>query len=294
MRASRGYGDRMTRVTSRIVVVGSVNMDLFFEVADLPGPGQTVLASDLRSEPGGKGGNQAVAAARAGADVQMIAAVGADSNGTLLRKHLQDNHVGTAGVTELPVPSGTAAIMVGSGAQNMIVVSPGANAHLTLDSPQVRALVAGCDVLLLQLEIQVATALAAARHAKANGATVILNASPPGVDLAELAAAVDVVIVNETEAAGWHWRVPHLVITRGAQGALHRSASGETLVPAPDVEPIDTTGAGDVFAGVLAAGWTADPGCALRRAVTAGALATLVPGAGNCAPSADVIADALD
>ncbi|MDX1878759.1 ribokinase [Mycobacterium sp. SMC-18] len=282
---------------TRITVVGSVNMDLVFDLADLPGPGQTVLASSLHSEPGGKGGNQAVAAARAGADVQLVAALGADATGGALRKHLQDNGVGLVGTVSLPVPSGTAAIMVGNNAENMIVVAPGANGHLTLDSAHVRAVVADCDVLLLQLEIPPATALAAARLAKDAGATVVLNASPAGTDpevLAALAAVTDVVIVNETEAAQWHWPVPHLVITRGADGAEHRTADGETHVPAPQVEAVDTTGAGDVFAGVLAAGWTADPSHALRRAVTAGALATLTPGAGDCAPRDEVIEDALE
>ncbi len=271
-------------------------MDLVFGLADLPGPGQTVLASSLHSEPGGKGGNQAVAAARAGADVQLVAALGADATGAALRKHLQDNGVGLVGTVSLPVPSGTAAIMVGANAENMIVVAPGANGHLTLDSAHVRAVVADCDVLLLQLEIPPATALAAARLAKDSGATVVLNASPAGTDphaLAELAAVTDVVIVNEIEAAQWHWPVPHLVITRGADGAVHRTPDGETHVPAPEVEALDTTGAGDVFAGVLAAGWTADPAHALRRAVTAGALATLTPGAGDCAPRDEVIEDAL-
>ncbi|BCI82812.1 ribokinase [Mycolicibacterium sp. TY66] len=282
---------------TRITVVGSVNMDLVFDLADLPGPGQTVLASSLHSEPGGKGGNQAVAAARAGADVQLVAALGADATGGALRKHLQDNGVGLVATVSLPVPSGTAAIMVGHNAENMIVVAPGANGHLTLDSAHVRAVVADCDVLLLQLEIPPATALAAARLAKDAGATVVLNASPAGTDpevLAALAAVTDVVIVNETEAAQWHWPVPHLVITRGADGAEHRTADGETQVPAPRVEAVDTTGAGDVFAGVLAAGWTADPAHALRRAVTAGALATLTPGAGDCAPRDEVIEDALE
>lgn len=271
-------------------------MDLVFGLAELPVPGQTVLASSLHSEPGGKGGNQAVAAARAGADVQLVAAVGDDATGGALRTHLQDNGVGLDGVSSLPVPSGTAAIMVGSSAENMIVVAPGANAHLTLDSRQVRAVVADCDVLLLQLEIPPPTALAAARLAKQSGATVMLNASPPGADshlLAELAATTDVVVVNETEAAQWHWPVAHLIITRGADGAVHRTAEGETHVAAPEVEAVDTTGAGDVFAGVLAAGWRTDAEHALLRAVTAGALATLVPGAGNCAPYDEAIEDAL-
>ncbi|MUL49222.1 ribokinase [Mycobacterium sp. CBMA293] len=281
---------------TRITVVGSVNMDLVFGMTELPAPGATVLASSLHSEPGGKGGNQAVAAARAGANVRLVAAIGPDATGAVLRKHLQGNGVGVDAVVSLSVPSGTAAIMVGTSAENMIVVAPGANAHLTLDSPHVRAVVADCDVLLLQLEIPSATALAAARLAKASGATVMLNASPAGTEpgvLATLAAVTDVVIVNETEAQQWHWPVPHLVITRGADGAVHRTADGDTEVAAPEVEAIDSTGAGDVFAGVLAAGWRQDPSHALRRAVTAGALATLVPGAGNCAPYDEAIEDAL-
>ncbi|MDH6245903.1 ribokinase [Mycobacterium sp. OTB74] len=281
---------------ARVTVVGSVNMDLFLEVAQLPSPGQTVLASASRSEPGGKGGNQAVAAARAGADVQLVAAIGTDASGIALRKHLQDNGVGIQGLTELPVPSGTAAIMVGRTAENMIVVAPGANTHLTLDSALARRLASDCDVMLLQLEIPLPTALAAARQACSAGVTVMVNASPSGADpeaLAQLAAVTDVVIVNETEAAEWNWPTPHLVITQGADGATYRSSAGETHTAAPAVEAVDTTGAGDVFAGVLAAGWTADPQHALRRAVTAGALATLVPGAGNCAPTDEAIEDAL-
>lgn len=286
----------MSGATSQITVVGSVNMDVFFEVAHLPTAGQTVLASASHSEPGGKGGNQAVAAARAGADVQLVAAIGNDASGTALRKHLQDNGVGVSALTTLPVPSGTAAIMVGAAAENMIVVAPGANAHVTLDSAAARRIVAECDVLLLQLEIPLATAVAAARCAKSAGATVMLNASPAGADthaLAELAGLTDVVIVNETEAAQWRWPVTHLVITRGEHGATHQGPDGQTHVPAPLVEALDTTGAGDVFAGVLAAGWPAEPRLALQRAVTAGALATLVAGAGNCAPFDEAISDAL-
>ena len=115
----------------------------------------------------------------------------------------------------------------------------------------------------------------------------MVNASPAGADphaLADLAGVTDVVIVNETEAWQWCWPVPHLVITRGARGALYRAEDEEVEVPAPAVEALDTTGAGDVFAGVLAAGWTAGRQHALRRACVAGALATLVVGAGDCAP----------
>ena len=282
---------------ARVCVVGSVNSDLVFDVAALPGPGETVLASAVRTLPGGKGGNQAVAAARAGADVTLVAAVGDDAAGRTLLDHLSANGVGTDGVVTLPVPSGSAVVVVGAGGENMIVVAPGANAHLTLDSPHLRDIVAAADIVLLQLEIPVATALVAARQARETGATVILNASPVGADeraLAELAEVVDVVVVNETEAAAWQWPVPHLVTTLGSRGARHTPAPAPASRWLPPASKRSIRRArGDVFAGVLAAGWTADRHHALRRACAAGALATLVPGAGDCAPYDEAIEDAL-
>ncbi|MCX2711513.1 ribokinase [Mycolicibacterium sp. J2] len=282
---------------ARVCVVGSVNMDVVFAVETLPGPGATVLASSVAQCPGGKGGNQAIAAARAGAEVSAIAAVGDDAAGEALRSHLAGNGVDVAGVITLPVPSGTAGIVVDAHAENVIVVAPGANAHLSLNAARLRDIITASEVLLLQLEIPIDTAVTAARVARAAGATVMLNASPAGADpaaLAELAEVTDVVIVNETEAAQWHWQVPHLVTTLGSRGASHRSADGEIHVSAPEVEPVDTTGAGDVFAGVLAAGWPTNRVHALRRACAAGALATLVPGAGDCAPTDEAIEDALN
>ncbi|MET0702443.1 MAG: ribokinase [Mycobacterium sp.] len=284
-------GDR-----TRVCVVGSVNMDMVFDVSTLPGPGETVLATSAQLLPGGKGGNQAVAAARAGADVQLVAAVGSDGHAAQLRDHLAANGVGLDGVITLPGPSGTAVIVVDTAAENMIVVAPGTNGHLTMDVQHLRDIVAACDVLLLQLEIPLETAIAAARQARASGATVMVNASPAGADpggLAELAGVADVVIVNESEARQWQWPVAHLVITRGARGASYVGADDEFDVPAPAVEALDTTGAGDVFAGVLAAGWTADRTHALQRACAAGALATLVAGAGDCAPTDEMIDDVL-
>ena len=280
---------------ARVCVVGSVNTDLTFSVNALPAPGETVLASALSTSPGGKGANQAVAAARAGARVQFVGALGSDAAADALRAHLGANGVGLDGLVTMPGPSGAAAIMVDAAADNMIVVAPGANAHLTLDSAALRGVVAESDVVLLQLEIPVQTAVAAARTARSAGATVIVNASPAGDSpaLADLAALTDVVVVNESEAAKWQWPVPHLVITRGPRGARHVSSDGELEVAAPAVEPVDTTGAGDVFAGVLAAAWAGDRRHALRRACAAGALATLVPGAGECAPRDEAIEDAL-
>ncbi|GAA4296896.1 ribokinase RbsK [Mycobacterium paraffinicum] len=268
----------------------------------LPRPGETVLASSLTYAPGGKGGNQAVAAARAGARVQFVGAIGDDPAAGRLRAHLLDNGVGLDATAETPGPSGTAIVVVDADAENTIVVAPGANDRLALDATAVRSVIAGCDVLLTQLEIPVRAAVTAAQQARSAGAVVIVNASPTGRNpdsLAELAAAADVVIANETEANEWPWRPSHLVTTLGSRGARYIGVDGEFLVPAPAVAPVDTTGAGDVFAGVLAGSWPPHPGSpaqrlrALRRACAAGALATLVPGAGNCAPDARAIDVAL-
>ena len=109
----------------------------------------------------------------------------------------------------------------------------------------------------------------------------------------DVAEVVDVVVVNEVEADEWHWPVAHLVVTRGAEGATYRGGDVEFAVPAPPVEPVDTSGAGDVFAGVLAAEWHRGPEVAIRRACAAGALATLTAGAGDCAPSAEAVDDVL-
>jgi ribokinase len=287
---------------ARVCVVGSVNMDLTFDVSTLPRPGETVLASSFTYASGGKGGNQAVAAARAGAQVQFVGAVGDDAAAEQLRAHLLVNDVGLDGTVAIPGPSGTAIIVVDAGAENTIVVAPGANGQLTLADAAVRSVIIDCEVLLIQLEIPVPTAVVAAHAARSSGAVVMVNASPPGRDqsaLAELASVADVVIANEAEADEWCWQPTHLVITLGARGARYIGADGEFLVAAPAVAAVDTTGAGDVFAGVLAANWPRNPGsraerlAALQRACAAGALSTLVPGAGDCAPGAEAIDAAL-
>ena len=292
----------MDGMPARVCVVGSVNADLTFTVDALPRPGQTVLASTLTAAPGGKGGNQAVAAARAGASVQLVAAVGTDSAAEQLRDHLRVNGVGLDGLMSVPGPSGSAAILVDAAAENCIVVAPGANAHLSLTSPAIRAVIADCDVVLISLEIPIETAVAAARVGREAEAAVILNASPVGTDrgrLTELGGLADVVVVNDTESGPWDQArredsAGQLIVTRGARGATHHGEGGSFDVAAPAVEAVDTTGAGDVFAGVLAAHWSDGPERALRRACAAGALATLVPGAGDCAPYAEAIDDALE
>lgn len=288
---------------ARVCVVGSVNMDLSLRVDALPRPGQTVLASSLTSAPGGKGGNQAVAAARAGAPVQFVGAIGDDPAAEKIRAHLSVNGVGLDAVAEIPGPSGTAVVVVDAGAENTIVVAPGANARLSVTAPAVRAVIAGCEVFLTQLEISVEAAVVAAEQARTAGAVVIVNASPTGQDqnlLPQLAAVADVVIANEDEADEWPWRPNYLVTTLGAGGARYLGPDGDFVVPAPVVTPVDTSGAGDVFAGVLAGSWPRGTGSlaerlrALRRACAAGALATLVPGAGDCAPNGAAIDAALD
>lgn len=277
-------------------------MDSTFDVDSLPRPGETVLASALTSAPGGKGGNQAVAAARAGARVQFVGAVGDDPAGERLLAHLRANGVGLDGTVALSGPSGSAVIVVDARGENIIVVAPGANGRLTLAAGAARDVVAGCEVLLTQLEIPVPAAVAAAHVARSAAAVVIVNASPAGRErssLAELADAADVVIANEAEAGEWAWRPTHLVVTLGARGARYVGADGEFTVAAPAVKAVDTTGAGDVFAGVLAATWPRKSGslgerlAAVQRACVAGALSTLVPGAGDCAPEAPVIDAAI-
>src|ERR1700759_368077 len=279
-------------VVARVCVIGSVNMDIGFDVEILPQPGETALASTVRSTPGGKGANQAVAAARAGADVQFVGAVGQDAAAAEWRDRLHANGVGPAGLVTLPGRSGNAAVIVDSHGENIIVVAPEANGRLTFDADTLGGLVADSDVVLLQLEIPIATANAAAQAARSAGVTVILNASPPGGDeaeLARLAEMTDVLVVNETEAAHWVWPVAHRVVTLGARGARYTGDGADFTVATPAVDVVDTSGAGDVFAGVLAAGWGGARDTALRRAGAAGALATLVSGAGDCAPYAAAI-----
>lgn len=263
-------------------------MDLTLHVATLPTPGSTLLATSAAPAPGGKGANQAVAAARAGAEVQFVGAIGTDGAAPILRAHLRDNGVGLDGLAEIEGPSGVATILVEDSGENCIVVAPGANQDFQLDEDEHRELICSHDVVLCQLEIPVSVALTAARWVAEAGKQFLLNASPVPkrtADLAELAFRSNLVIVNESESQKWLYPSRHLVTTLGANGSRYRSPQGEKDVPAYPVHPLDTTGAGDVFAGVLAACWPQGAEEALRRANVAGALATLVAGAGNCAPT---------
>jgi ribokinase len=273
-----------------IVVLGSLNMDLIVRAPRLPAAGETVTGTGMSTVPGGKGANQAVAAARAGGRVRMIGAVGADDFGGPLVRRLTDAGVDASRVRRLDTASGLALITVDDAAENTIVVVPGANGALTtLEEPD-EAVIRGADLLVLQLVVPLDTVIRAAQVAAAAGVPVLLNPSPmPGDDRplpAELLAAVGILVLNESEAAalpaGAEPAGGHVVTTLGAAGAAYRGPAGATArARPPAVQPVDTTGAGDAFTGALAVAWCTgrEPADALRWACAAGALATTEAGA---------------
>ncbi|GAA1337142.1 ribokinase [Actinocatenispora thailandica] len=302
---------------SRVVVVGSANVDVTTQVPTLPAPGQTLLATGTALLPGGKGANQAVAASRWGIDTELYAAVGADSFGRLLRSALAEQGVGLDRLIETgSEPTGLALVTVAADAENTIVVAPGANSALTAGAvADLPAHLGAGDVVLLQLEVPLATAAAAATAALSAGARVVLNAAPPppaSGGLAELLAGVDVLVVNETEAtalagtgppgetAGWLPVAAALralgpaavVITLGGDGAVACAGDEAWHQAALPAAVLDTTGAGDAFCGVLAAA-LAD-GRSLPRAVRAGCAAGAAATEGRGAQAALYGRDQLD
>lgn len=243
-------------VVGGVVIVGSGNVDLVSQVERLPGPGETVLSTGFATHPGGKGNNQATAAARAGAATTFVGAFGSDDHGVLLRDSLV-----AAGVHPLvrtaTAPTGTALIAVSTAGENSIVVNAGANGTLLDLTETELAAVTEAGIVLLQLEIPLATVEAAAVAARG---VVVLNAAPAQPLPATLLAAVDLLVVNEHEAAllGGTSQllatVPALVVTLGAAGAQVCIRGAEpVLVPGIPVDVVDTTGAGDAFCGALAA-----------------------------------------
>jgi ribokinase len=298
--------ERTVRLTE-IVVVGSVNLDLVVTAPTLPQPGETVLGGDLRTVPGGKGANQAVAAARAGARCAFIGAVGQDAFAQPLRDNLAAAGVALRGLRTVPGPSGVALITVDAAAENSIVVAPGANAQLSGLDAEDRAAIAAADVLLCQLEIPLTTVRQAAIVARAAGTMVVLNAAPARALPAELLDAVDILVVNEVEAAavaaaGWSTDVltallavvPRVVLTLGARGAAYADRDGTRLdVDAPRIDAVDTTAAGDAFAGafVVALAERRPVAEALRWACAAGAACARRPGASSALPTRDDIDD---
>lgn len=284
----------------RVTVVGSANVDLVLRVRTLPRRGETVLATGVARHPGGKGNNQAIAAARAGAPTSFIAAIGADPGGDELIAVLD-----AAGVDlhlRRPVtPTGTALITVDDHAENTIVVESGANAELVDLTPAELAVVAHSGVLLLQLESPLPTVIAAARTARSAGVTVVLNAAPFRPLPGDLVDALDVLVVNEGEAAALPEAVqrvvPALVVTRGADGVAIRDRNGaETTIAARPVRAVDTTGAGDAFCGVLAVGLAEDRSLhdAARIANVAASLAVGRAGAVSSIPTRAEIDAALE
>lgn len=250
----------------RLAVFGSVNMDLVAYVAVAPRRGETVAGREFRTVPGGKGANQAVAAARAGGRVAMLGAVGSDAFGDRLRATLTESGVDTAGLRTVDDASGTAHIVVDDEGGNSIVVVPGANGGVTGVTEGDAARIAASDTLLLQLELPLAAVVDAARCARRHGVRTLLTPAPAQPLPADLLAATDVLVPNEHEAAALTGstdpltaaerllaQVPEVVITRGEAGSLYAARGGvRATVPALPVRAVDTTAAGDTFVGALA------------------------------------------
>ncbi|MEU6572940.1 ribokinase [Streptomyces sp. NPDC046805] len=249
-----------------IAVLGSINMDLVAYVERAPQRGQTVTGREFRTVPGGKGANQAIAAARAGATVSMIGAVGNDGFGVRMRDTLEHSGVDTDSLRTVEGPSGTAHIVVDDEGGNAIVVIPAANGTVDHLSPGDEAVIATADALLLQLEIPLDGVLAGAQAARRHGVRTVLTPSPARPLPPELLASTDLLVPNEHEAALLTGRadpreaalalldqVPEVVVTLGEAGSLYLTRDAEPLmIPAPRVTTVDSTGAGDTFVGVLA------------------------------------------
>ena len=287
-----------------ILVFGSINVDLIVPVPHLPHPGETVLGEDYSILPGGKGANQALAARRAGAGVMLAGAVGTDTFADIALGQLRREGVDTRLVRLVEQPTGCAAIMVAAGGENAIAVAPGANVSASAD--QVPDELLGPDTILVaQMEVPPGETEILIGRLQARGGCSLLNLAPAlPVDPAFL-SNIDLVVANEGEAATLGSepariaQLPRqaLVVTRGAMGATaFLRGGGRIEVLALPIEPVDTTGAGDTFVGVLAAaldlGSTLEG--ALRRASAAAGLACLARGAQSAMPDAAAITAAVE
>jgi ribokinase len=298
---------------SRVTVLGSLNMDISVTVPRLPGPGQTVLGSAASFTPGGKGANQAVAAARLGAEVRMAGCVGDDDFGRRLLAGLRDAGVHTGQVRLVTqVPTGLAMISVDDAGENLITVAPGAN-HQVGEEDVAAALGAPADVLVISAEIPVPAIRSAL--ARTLEAPKVLNLAPaPAGAAAIVAAGPDWLVVNESEAAAVLGRpvtglddaaraaaeltargARHAVVTAGPHGAAlaRQEGAGPVTTKGFRVEAVDTVGAGDAFVGALALALGAGvaPAGAVEMAAAAGAAAATRPGAQAGMPSpADILA----
>ncbi|MGN6696252.1 MAG: ribokinase [Aquihabitans sp.] len=290
-------------MSGRVWVVGSLNVDRPWRVERHPAVGETVTGSMLDPVPGGKGLNEAVAAARSGAHVSLVGCVGDDHDGEWLRGVAADSHIELVHVLSDPtLPTGSALIVVADDGANTVTVSPGANAVAAFPSVSLSA----DDVVCAQLEVPVETVAAALLAAHEAGARSVLNPSPIGAGVS-LVPSADVVVVNEHEAAflskvdveplaqaqAIRTGDQTVVVTLGAGGVVSSGPSGDHVVPGIPVHAVDTTGAGDCFVGVLAAsladGIEMLP--ALERANLAASIAVTRPGAVDAMPHAAELLD---
>jgi ribokinase len=278
---------------AKIVVVGSLNMDVVAVAPRIPVAGETIIGSKFFTSPGGKGANQAYAAAKLAGSVAMVGRVGDDEFGREMRQNLASAGCAIEDVKIVPGASGVALIAVADSGENCIVVVPGAN-HL-LGPADVGDLFEGCAVVLLQLETPIETVIAAARFAKQRNALVILDPAPaPAEGLPrELLESIDVLTPNETEAAILADSLDgHTVIFKlGERGCELRTGGKSIRIPAIRVNAIDTTAAGDVFNAALAVALSegAELEAACRFAVKAAAVSVTRLGAQSSAPSRDEI-----
>lgn len=296
-----------------IIVIGSINLDLTTMVERLPAPGETVRGSAFKTAAGGKGANQALAAARAGAQVRMVGAVGKDGFATEALACLKQGMIDLAGVGEMHAGTGTASILVDASGENVIAVAPGANDSV-LPADLAKAFLAKGDVVLLQLEIPLQTVEAALDAAREAGAITILNTAPFRVEAAGFLAKADYIVANETEfdlyakalsmtGSDRNARMQAfaqatgraVIVTLGAKGVVAATPDAFLESPALNIEPVDTVGAGDTFCGYLGASIAAgaDLQTALARSAAAASLACLKPGAQPSIPHAKDVDEAV-
>lgn len=285
-----------------ITVIGSINMDYTTVTKELPQKGETILSQFFRTSPGGKGANQAVAAARLGAKVQMIGALGNDLAGEHLFKRLKEDHILLDGIKFCDVNTGNAMITVDQRGSNTIVVYPGANHYLTEEHiEEERKRILESKIMILQLETKVETVLYGAKLAKENGILCILNPAPARELPEEIYPYLDYITPNETELFTLTGEkdpqkgaeiliskgVKQVIVTMGEKGCLYKDRQRSFLAPAFSVEPVDTTAAGDSFNGALAValleGKEIEEALVFANAV--GALSTLTIGAQDAIPS---------
>lgn len=308
----KGRWPILAPMAGRVVVVGSINVDLVVAADHLPRPGETVLGGTFEQHFGGKGANQAVAAARAGARVAMIGAVGEDAYGSASLEPLRSAGIDLTHVRRVPGPTGVAIIAVGSAGENQIVVAPGANATVRAEDDTLQEAAADEPaVLVTGFEVPLVAAIAALRSARESGRLAILNTAPAAALPAELLELGAILALNEHEVAvavgaddpdealdelARRNRGP-VVVTRGALGAVLADGDRRQPFAGFTVEPVvDTTGAGDAFIGVLAA-WLAaghSLGESMVAANAAGAMSVRRRGAREGMPRLEELRAFLD